>query len=76
MPTSKIRVADIALVLEHVALPLELAEQLRRLRVEFEMSDEQLAMLNDACIAYVQERGPTTDVSRRLESLVGVLNED
>ena len=71
----KLRVEDIVLILEHVALPREVAEHLQRAPAELEMTDEQLAVLNDACIAYVQERG-VSDVSRRLESIVDSLNED
>ena len=76
-----LRLEDIALVLEHVELPQELAERLRRTPVELDMSDDQVAPLNDALIAYVQEhdfdaRGSTTDVVLRLERIVDALNED
>jgi hypothetical protein len=71
----ELRLTDVELVLEHVPLPRELAEQLGRSWVKLEMSDEQLAALNDACIAYVQERGFDSDVSRRVESIVDALNQ-
>ena len=69
------RFDDIALVLEHVPLRRELAERLRRSPVELEVTDEQLAELNDACIGYVQEHGSISDVARRLELVVDTLNE-
>jgi hypothetical protein len=76
-----LRVEDIALVLEHVALPQGLVERLRRVPVELEISNEEIAALNDACISYVQEqgfdpRGSATDIARRLEQIVDALNED
>ena len=76
-----LRYEDIALVLKHVALPRELAERLRRAPVEPDLSDDEVAALNDALIAYVQERGfdapgSTTGVARRLERIVDTLNED
>jgi hypothetical protein len=57
----RLRVEDIAFVLEHVALPRDLVERLRRTPVELEMSDDQVAALNDACMAYVQEQEFTAE---------------
>ncbi len=71
-----LRFDDVALVLEHVAVPADTAEHLRRAPLELAMSDEHVAALNDACIAYMQEHGSKGDVARRLERIVDALNED
>ena len=45
------------------------------------MSDEHVAVLNDACIMLLQERGlessgQVSDFGRRLEKIIDALNED
>jgi hypothetical protein len=75
----RLRVEDIALLLEHVAIPDQLAVRLRRAPVELEISDDDIAALNDTCIAYIQEHatdapGSGRDIIRRVEGVVDALN--
>jgi len=71
-----LRFDDIALLLEHVAVPPDTAEQLRRAPLELAMSEKHISALNDACIAYMQKHGFEGDIARRLERIVDALNED
>ncbi|HWI08817.1 MAG TPA: hypothetical protein VNT54_15040, partial [Solirubrobacteraceae bacterium] len=69
------------LLLEYVALPDAVAAELRGAAVEIDMSDEHVAVLNDACIMLLQERGlessgQVSDFGRRLEKIIDALNED
>lgn len=76
-----LRYDDVALMVEHLTLPEDVMSRLRRAAVELDLSDEQVATLNDVCLAHLQERGfdqtgSATDLGRRLEHIIDALNED
>jgi hypothetical protein len=77
----RLRFDEVELVLGCVALPEDLALSLRRSTVNLDLSEEQIAALNDACIAHVQEHGldqhgAATETGRRLEHIIDSLNTD
>ncbi len=72
---------DVALMLERLNLPADLAAKLRRASVNLDASDAQVAALNEACVAHLQEQGfnqsgGASDLGRRLERIIDTLNED
>lgn len=77
----RLRYDDLALIDERVVVPADLAAALRGAVVDLHLTDGQVAALNDACLAHLQEhgfdeRGDPTDAGRRLERIVDALNED
>lgn len=77
----RLQYADVALILDHLALAADLEAVLRGASVSLDMSDDQVAALNDACLAHLQEQGfeatgGVNDVGRRLERIIDALNED
>jgi len=77
----RLRYDDVALVLERLSLPADLAATLRSATVDVHLADDQVAALNDACLAHLQEhgfdeRGGPTPAGRRLEQIIDALNED
>lgn len=72
---------DVALMLERLTLPADLAAKLRRASVKLDVSDDQVSALNDACVIHLQEQGfdqagGANDLGRRLERIIDALNED
>jgi hypothetical protein len=72
---------DIALLLDRAVLPDAIAARLRDAPVEVEMSDEHAALINDACMTLLQERGfdqsgALNDFGRHMERIIDTLNED
>lgn len=77
----KLMYDDLNVLLEHVDLPEALRGRLAHASIELRLSDEDVGALNDACIAFLQERGRgsdghMTELGRRLERIVDALNVD
>jgi hypothetical protein len=75
----RLTVDDVTVILNEVELPADLRERLRGSIAEVWLSDTELLIMNDACIARVQQAGfgpsgSINDVGRRLEQIVDKLN--